>query len=356
MKEVIMKRITVVTPTYNRANKLETAFKSLKNQTIQDFNWLIIDDGSTDNTKDIVTNVFLNDNTDFDIKYIKKENGGKHTALNLAFEIIDTELFIILDSDDYLIENAIEDIINTWEKYKNNDRIAGLVYKRGKDKETSITEKWGDEEETIKNYNDFIINRNIRGDKAEVFRSSIFKNIRFPEYNNEKFVGEGVIWSKIAHEYDMVFCNRILYICKYLEGGLSKSGRELRVNNPKGGMFRDGTVSGSRKNYQRTRRHGRGPAVGEDQDDSPVLFPGAVAHHGEAHPGVRREDDRQVGPPVTGHDNVNRGRDQVADDRGLPLQQTRPGHPAHIPSQREHAGVTRQPQACKERGGCTSSF
>lgn len=232
-----MKRITVVTPTYNRANKLETAFKSLKNQTIQDFNWLIIDDGSTDNTKDIVTNVFLNDNTDFDIKYIKKENGGKHTALNLAFEIIDTELFIILDSDDYLIENAIEDIINTWEKYKNNDRIAGLVYKRGKDKETSITEKWGDEEETIKNYNDFIINRNIRGDKAEVFRSSIFKNIRFPEYNNEKFVGEGVIWSKIAHEYDMVFCNRILYICKYLEGGLSKSGRELRVNNPKGGMF-----------------------------------------------------------------------------------------------------------------------
>ena len=107
---------------------------------------------------------------------------------------------------------------------------------------------------------------------------------------------------------------------------------------------------------RRRRRHGRGPAVGEDQDDSPVLFPGAVAHHGEAHPGVRREDDRQVGPPVTGHDNVNRGRDQVADDRGLPLQQTRPGHPAHIPSQREHAGVTRQPQACKERGGCTSSF
>jgi glycosyltransferase involved in cell wall biosynthesis len=206
----------------------------LKEQSNKSFEWFVIDDGSSDETEEVVKE--LKKNSPFLIEYLKKENGGKHTALNIAFKRVKTELLIILDSDDYLIKNAIDDILNTWDNYKN-DKVAGLVFKRGRKDGTSITQDWGIYETTIKNYNQFIINRSILGDKAEVFRTDILKEYQYPEFENEKFVGEGVIWSKIAHNYDMIFCNKIIYICEYLDKGLTRSGRILRINNPLGGMF-----------------------------------------------------------------------------------------------------------------------
>lgn len=231
-----MKTITIVTPTYNRGEKLKNAYKSLTNQTVYDFEWLVIDDGSNDNTENIVKT--FKKQSLFNIKYIKQENGGKHTALNKAFQITNTELFVILDSDDCLTENAIEEIIKIHRKYLENEKIAAYVFQRGKmnEKNKKITQEFKNDE-FIDNYNTYIINNGVKGDKAEAFRTSILKKYKFPEFKGEKFLGEGVLWSKISHDYDMVFCNKVIYLCEYLENGLTKSGRKLRMKNPNGGKY-----------------------------------------------------------------------------------------------------------------------
>lgn len=231
-----MKTITVVTPTYNRANKLKKAFDSLKKQTIKDFEWLIIDDGSIDDTENIIENFKKESN--FDIFYYKQVNQGKHIALNRAFKEAKTDLSMILDSDDCLTETAVEEVLEIHKKYRDNEKIAAYVFQRGKlnKPEERITHIFKDEE-FIDNYNTYIINKEIKGDKEEVFKTKILKNYSYPQYNGEKFVGEGVLWSKISHNYDMVFCNKAIYLCEYLEGGLTKSGRSFRMKNPQGGKY-----------------------------------------------------------------------------------------------------------------------
>ena len=231
-----MKTITVVTPTYNRANELEKAFNSLKEQTEKDFEWLVIDDGSTDNTEDVIRN--FKEETNFDISYYKQDNQGKHIALNIAFKKVKTELLMILDSDDCLTRTAIEEILLIHNKYKDNDKVAAYVFQKGKSNAPTgrITQVFK-KEEFIDNYNTYIINKEIKGDKEEVFKTKILKNYSYPQYLGEKFVGEGVLWSKISHNYDMVFCNKIIYLCEYLDGGLTKSGRSFRMKNPQGGKY-----------------------------------------------------------------------------------------------------------------------
>jgi len=225
--------LTIITPTHNRQKKITNLFKSLLSQEKYNFEWLIIDDGSTDNTKKTVRHFKT---TLFPIKYIYQENSGKHIALNTAFNNVNSTLSIIVDDDDQLVKDATQTIEKYWNKYKNNQSICGLVFRR----KTIHNKKIGSDfprEETIANYNDYIINKNISGDKAEVFNNSILKRYRYPCFENEKFIGEGVLWSKIAEKYNMAFIDTPIYICEYLDGGLTKSGRTLRINNPLGGMY-----------------------------------------------------------------------------------------------------------------------
>ena len=120
-----MAKITVFTPTYNRAYCLNKCYESLKRQTNKDFEWLIIDDGSTDNTKYLVED-WIKEKKDFNIRYVYKENGGMHTAYNLAYEKIDTELSMNVDSDDFLTDTAIEDILTFWNSNKSG--AVGGIY------------------------------------------------------------------------------------------------------------------------------------------------------------------------------------------------------------------------------------
>lgn len=227
-----MKKITIITPTYNRANLLKILYNSLLKQTVKDFKWLIIDDGSIDETKKVVDKII--DEKKLEIEYVFKENGGKHTALNVAFSNLKTELAVIVDSDDMLTDNAIETIIFYHNKYKKHKKnLWGYVFLRGHDLNTPFVKF--PEEETIANYNDYIINAGINGDKCEVFYSNILKKYQFDVYKNEKFIGEGYLWSKISNNYDMVFINKVIYLCEYLDDGLTKSGRTLRLKNPLGG-------------------------------------------------------------------------------------------------------------------------
>lgn len=119
-----MKTLTIFTPTYNRAHTIVRTYQSLCNQSCNDFEWLIVDDGSTDNTAELVQKWIKE--ADFKIRYIYKENGGLYTGYNTAYKNIETELNVCIDSDDYMPNNAVELIINYWQKY-GSDKYAGLI-------------------------------------------------------------------------------------------------------------------------------------------------------------------------------------------------------------------------------------
>ena len=208
-------------------------YESLLNQTFKNFEWLIIDDGSTDNTKTIIEN-YINEKA-IKIRYYYKNNGGKHTALNFGFRIIQSELTFIVDSDDYLTNNAIEIIEKKWQTYRHRKEISGICFLRGKSESECIGDTFPNV--STLSYIDMRIKNKISGDKAEIFRTSILKNKSFPEVSGEKFIGEDYIWCDIGKEYLMAWCNDIIYICNYLEGGLSLSGKMLRIRCPIGGML-----------------------------------------------------------------------------------------------------------------------
>lgn len=224
--------ITIITPTYNRKKEIQNLYQSLCNQTSNDFKWLIVDDGSTDGTKDIVGTW----NSKFQIDYIYQNNRGKHRALNKGIRSIDTPFTFIVDSDDILIENAIEDANSELEKVLDRSEICGIGYLRGYTKDKVIGDLYPE------NYlvDDFIVMRfrnQINGDKAEIWRTSDLQATPFPEFEGENFISESSVWCKLAYEKKMVFINRIIYITEYLNGGLSKSGRSMRINCPNGGML-----------------------------------------------------------------------------------------------------------------------
>ena len=225
--------ITVLTPSYNRAYILKNAYESLIDQKCKNFEWVIIDDGSTDNTKELVKE-FINERK-IDIRYYKKENGGKHTALNLGIEKAKGEYIIILDSDDKLMPNAISLINKYSKKYIKNQKICCLSFLRVFPNNKKIGRLMKDDE-IISNYIDYRYNKNIYGDMAEVFITKILKEYHFPIYKDERFLSEAIIWNKMALDYDTVFINKPIYITDYLEDGISKNFFKLVYNNPIGAM------------------------------------------------------------------------------------------------------------------------
>lgn len=226
-------KVTVFTPTYNRAYIIENLYKSLKRQTEFEFEWLVIDDGSNDETESLFEK-WINENNNFQIRYMKKENGGKHRAINKGVDLAEGELFFIVDSDDYIVENAIESIIK-WEKSicNSNEKFIGIAGLRGYDNNKIIGSTFNGR------YIDATsIERkkyNILGDKAEVFYTEILRKFKFPEIENEKYITESIVWDRIAFNgYKIRWFNEIVYICNYLNDGLTNSGQKLFLDNPKG--------------------------------------------------------------------------------------------------------------------------
>lgn len=225
--------ITVFTPTYNRVEKLKNLYESLKNQTINDFEWLIIDDGSTDNTLEYLKSIKKEGK--IKINFETQKNSGKHVSFNKGVELAKGNIFICVDSDDILIKNALEKITYYEKKYQEK-KIAGFVFLKGYSSNKAVTNRYK-EKEFIEDYNEYIINKGFKGDKCEVFYTEVLKKYSFPKLGTEKFLAEGFLWSEIGKKYKYVFIDEIIYICEYLEDGLSKSGRTLRIKNPYGGMY-----------------------------------------------------------------------------------------------------------------------
>lgn len=243
--------LTILTPTYNRKNTITKLYDSLKKQTIKNFQWLVIDDGSVDDTRNYFET--LKKDEKFTIEYYYKNNAGKHTALNYAHPYIKGELVCIVDSDDWLLPTAVETILKYWGTYSNNSNICGLTFLKGYDENKSVANFNNiSKEPVISNHIDYRVNAGRKGDCCEIIRSKIFQEFKFPEFENEKFLGESYLWNSIGFNYDTVYINEILYICEYLEGGLTKSGRKLRISCPYGGMANSKTYF-IRKNNRKVK-------------------------------------------------------------------------------------------------------
>ena len=230
--------ITVITPSYNRRGKIGKLYSSLCEQSNKNFEWLIVDDGSSDDTKELVESWL--DKSPFPIKYVYKENGGKHTALNLGISMIESELTFIVDSDDYLTEDSIQTIFDYHEKYKNrkeSDKLCGYSFLRAYSNGEVNTGEFP-VDEAIDTYRQQRINNNLLGDKAEVYYTDVLKKYPFEVFEGEKFMAEDAVWLKMSGPYNMVHINRVIYICDYLEGGLTRTGRKMKIYSPYGMMYR----------------------------------------------------------------------------------------------------------------------
>ena len=224
---------TVFTPTYNRARLLKRLYESLKEQSDKDFECIIVDDGSKDNTEEVVQG-FIKEKS-IPIKYLKKENEGKHIAINVGCDMAEGELFFIVDSDDYIPKEAIEEVKRDWKKYRNNTGIAGLVYLKAWENGNLMGRKF-EKDEFISNHVKEYNKGGVWGEKLKILRTEIFRKNKFPKYENEKYVGEHVLWIEVSRKYDLVYINKVLYIAEYLEDGLTMAGRKLRIENPLGGI------------------------------------------------------------------------------------------------------------------------
>jgi len=225
-------KVSVFTPTYNRAYIIESLYSSLKRQTNMDFEWIIIDDGSTDDTEELFKRI-TSERNNFDVKYQKVSNGGKHRAINEGVLLAKGDLFFIVDSDDYLTDDAIEKIIEVEDSIPNDQKkfFAGVCGEKGFSVEKSVGNTFEHEYLDITS-----LERekyNITGDKAEVFYTDVLRKYPFPEFEGENFVTECVVWDRIAHDgLKLRFFNDIIYICDYLPDGLTAHYRDLYKKNP----------------------------------------------------------------------------------------------------------------------------
>lgn len=229
-------RITVFTPTYNRAHLIGRLYDSLRAQTFRDFEWLVIDDGSSDGTEKLF-DVWKEDSNDFVIRYVYAENKGKMKEMNAAMELAEGELFFTVDSDDRLTPDALEKI-DAWEREMPKDgSFCGLAGNMGYSEtksnnlvlpqtyvDTSLFQRLRESEDPC-----------IGADRAWVFYTDVYRRYKFPEFEGEKFIAEAVSWNRMAHDGLKLRCfNDIIYIFEQLDGGLTNTMSRTLINSPRG--------------------------------------------------------------------------------------------------------------------------
>lgn len=272
-KEQVKKMITIFTPTYNRADLLPRLYKSLCEQKIDSgfdsdsnfdfdsdsnfdlpFEWLIVDDGSTDNTEEVV-NGFIAEQR-IPIRYYKKANGGKHTAINYGAKLAKGELFFIADSDDYLPKDAIFNVISAWKSLDGGDDLdldddsdVSADVRRSKSRSVSKLEFGGVcgldgfddgrivgsglpqeilDTTTIELRDKY----GVTGDMKEVFLTSVMREFPFPEIYGERFCPEALVWNRIGTKYKLRFFNKVIYTAEYQEGGITAGITRARMKSP----------------------------------------------------------------------------------------------------------------------------
>ena len=222
--------ITVFTPTYNRVHLLPRLYESLCKQTFKDFEWIIVDDGSTDNTEEVARS-FFPPSGGMEGILIKQTNGGKHRAINRGLKEARGELFFIADSDDWLLEDSLAKVSEYYQTIKGNNAIGGVC---GLDMTPSgdVIGSGLPFEEKICSSLDIRIKHHVTGDLKEVFRTSVLKEFPFPEIEGERFCPEALGWNRIAQKYKLLFFNEPIYIAEYQPEGITAGIVRARMNSP----------------------------------------------------------------------------------------------------------------------------
>lgn len=236
--------ITIMTPTYNRAYVLPRLYDSLCQQTRRDFEWLVIDDGSTDGTAELIFDYRVK--SDFSINYFYKENGGKHRAINEGVVHATGDWIIIVDSDDLLTGDAVAKLYDVMNHI--GSEFVGMCFRRAKlsGHIIGISDTAWSKSMVMQ---PIMAGHILKGDLAYVFRTNVMRECPFPEFPGEKFVPELYIWNKIADIGKIVFyVDQVIYLCEYLPDGYTSNFKKNLRSNPCGfGLFyRDQVIRDTR--------------------------------------------------------------------------------------------------------------
>lgn len=227
--------ITIFTPTYNRASNLKALYDSLLAQTYKEFEWIVVDDGSKDSTKEIMNDFCAQGKIRIIHEY--QENSGKHIAINRGAQLAKGFLFFVVDSDDHLTPNALERFVYHWNEIQKipsseSENIIGLGANRARI-DGSVIGGNPPYNTLITDLLDYRFNRKILGDKAEMYITKIVKENPFPKIDGERFCPEALIFYRLADNgKKILFFNENVYISEYLEGGLSLNGLKTLKNGP----------------------------------------------------------------------------------------------------------------------------
>lgn len=241
-----MEKLTIFTPLYNRKKDIVNLYHSLQRQQNFDFEWVVIDDGSTDHPEELFDQILSEENP-FEIVFLWQPNGGKHRAWNRALREARGEYFVVCDSDDWFLDDAIEKILSWLKDIEKEDGLSGVAgLKKAPDGNLLL---WKEEENgTINLYGgrpDFegcldagfydILPHGMRGDRCEVIKTEVLRKYPFPEYEGENFVTEGVLYNRMIRDgIKLRWHTESLEICEYRKGGLTQSGLTKFIDNPKG--------------------------------------------------------------------------------------------------------------------------
>ena len=226
------KELTIITPTYNRAHTLRRLYLSLMNQINKSFIWMVVDDGSNDTTEELIKSFV--EESKIEIIYIKKENGGKASAINLALDYLSTPYCTCLDSDDWFSERAVDIALNILHEEDTNPKSCGVLAIRSNPDGSCMG---GTEIPFQYKYITTSDLYNKIGFSSELicfYKADIVKQYRFPVFKNEKFVPPSWFHYKLCDNYVFRTSWDCICFCEYIQDGLTKNKRKVIVKNPNG--------------------------------------------------------------------------------------------------------------------------
>lgn len=250
--------ITVFTPTYNRAYSIARLFDSLQRQTCKDFEWVVVDDGSTDETTSLLAE--LKANATFPMQFERQKNAGKHVAINRGVNLARGEWFFIVDSDDWLPDDSIEVNLRYIAQIADDDSFAGVSGVRARADGSLLLGESGVslndmDEKTVERFTeeyidstscDFRFKYKMPGDRAEIVRTELIKRFPFPCFEGERYLSEFYLWQSISElDLKIRWFNTPTYYGDYLEDGLTTNMKEVMLKNPRGRSFIDDFTLGT---------------------------------------------------------------------------------------------------------------
>ena len=227
--------LTIFTPAYNRAYIIDKLYQSLCRQSCKDFEWVVVDDGSTDNTEQLIQS-FIDEGI-IDIRYFRQQNGGKHRAINRGVAEARGRMFFIVDSDDHLRDDAAQWVIEKSKEIIDNPAFAGISGLRVKPDGSKIGGE-NNFSQIDASALDIRMKHHVTGDLAEIYKTDVLKQFPFPDCPGEKFCSEGLIWTRIALSGRILrYCYKPLYVCEYLDDGLTFNRVKCRRESPEYSML-----------------------------------------------------------------------------------------------------------------------